>query len=454
MAKCISCAYKRRIAIYFLKSPNMKKEEEIIETAVVVLPAEVQTLAIAVPEEKRKEVEGVLTQIFQGTSDWKAQVEALQIKGIDDTMNIALADTYRLNAKKARLAAEKVFDSKREEVQALMAGFKTEDALWLKSKQVMQILFKEIEDLAEYKSKFAQRYEMEQRELRTKSRKLKVQELNPEVSQAEYENMSEVTFDMFLGGLRNDKEVRDAAAKKEAEELAKKQEDERVHALRKSELLDYWSYLTGDEKASVFSAVTESVFKDFVATVKQRKTDIDNAAKAQAEENLRLSKLAEEREKQLAKERADAEKARLELLEKQAAELRIQQEAADKKQKELMSENKKREEEAAAKQKALDEEAKIARAIADQKQRELEAELAARKKQEEEATLAQKLATEAQEKARQAAEKAPKKQKMTAWIDGLVLVLPVGLEKDLLVADIASRFEGFKKWAKGEVGKL
>lgn len=432
----------------------MKKEEEMIETAVVILPAEVQTLALAVPETKRVEVEATLAQIFQGTADWKAQVEALEIKGIADSMNIALADTYRLNAKKARLAAEKVFDAKREEVQAQMAGFKTEDALWLKSKQVMQILFKEIEDLAEYKSKFAQRYETEQRELRTQSRKLKVQELNPEVSQAEYENMSEATFDMFLGGLKNDKDAREKAARAEAELAEKKRLAEICHNARKNALLEFWQFLSQELKYADLSSMSDEEWNKLKDELIAKKANHEKEIETQAAENLRLQKLADEKEKQLAKEREDAEKKRKELLEKQAAELRIQQEAADKRQKELMAENKKREEEAAAKQKALDDAAKIARAISDQKQRELEAELAARKKQAEEADAAMRLAEKTKEDARQAALLAPRKEKLEAWVMGMLIIAPTGLGDDALVNDIIMKFDGFKNWAKSEISKL
>jgi len=342
-----------------------------------------------------------------------------------------------------------------------MAGFKTEDALWLKSKQVMQILFKEIEDLAEYKSKFAQRYEMEQRELRTQSRKLKVQELNSEVSQAEYENMSEATFDMFLGGLKNDKDARDKAAQAEVELAEKKRLAEILHAQRKEEILDYWSVLPDDLKSADFSTFTDSVWGNILTDAEEavqagirEKERLEKEAEIQAAENLRLQKLADEKEKQLAKEREDAEKSRKELLEKQAAELRVQQEAADKRQKELMAESKKREEEAAAKQKALNDATQKEREIAAQKAADLEAELATRKKQEAEAKLKEQAELEAAEKARKAAELAPRKEKMTAWIDGFVMGAPIGLNDDALVKDILAKFDGFKKWAKGEIDKL
>ena len=73
------------------------------------------------------------------------------VAGPDDKLGMKLANTARLNAKNARLAAEKIFDQKRDEVQAQMLSYQTEDKLWLKAKQTMIILFKEIEQAAEYK---------------------------------------------------------------------------------------------------------------------------------------------------------------------------------------------------------------------------------------------------------------------------------------------------------------
>jgi hypothetical protein len=50
--------------------------------------------------------------------------------------------------------------------------------------------------------------------------------------------------------------------------------------------------------------------------------------------------------------------------------------------------------------------------------------------------------------------KAPKKEKLTKWIDDLALTAPDGLDKDAVVVDILAKFGGFKKWAKSEIDKL
>ena len=76
----------------------------------VKLPDELKELSLKVPESKQKEVKKVLNDIFSGTADWEAQIDSIEIKDINDTMSIQLADTARKNAKTARLGSEKIFD--------------------------------------------------------------------------------------------------------------------------------------------------------------------------------------------------------------------------------------------------------------------------------------------------------------------------------------------------------
>ena len=138
-----------------------------MEKQEITLPSEVKELAVKVSFNKQAEVQNVLQQIFTGTDDWEKQVDAIEVKDINDKMSIQLAEVARKNSKQARLSAEKIFDAKREEVQKLKSEFDLEDKLWLKAKQVMQIKFKAIEEKAEWKTNFAKRFEAEQKELRT-----------------------------------------------------------------------------------------------------------------------------------------------------------------------------------------------------------------------------------------------------------------------------------------------
>lgn len=358
---------------------------------IIQLPAEVNELAQKVSVNKQAEVNTVLSQIFTGTADWELQVDSIEVKGIDDKMSIELAEVARKNAKNARLAAEKIFDAKREEVQQAKLEYDLEDKLWLKAKQVMQIKFKAIEEKAEWKANFVKRYEAEQKELRTQNRILQVAQY-AEINRIEFENMSDEVFESFIGGLKSAHEAKIAeAARLEAERIEKARlEAERIEAQRL--------------------------------------------------ENIRLKEEAEAREKELAIEKQK----QLEQQRQQEETLRKAKEESDRK---LAEEKAKAQAEILRQQKEQEEKLK-AEAEARKK---VEFEL--RVKQEAEAKAIREK-QEAEEKARKDAEKAAKapiKKQMTAWVDSFqVPTIAVKNEKTQL---IAQKFEAFKNWAKSEIDK-
>lgn len=280
-----------------------------METTLVIIPNEVQQLAEKVTAEKQQEVSNVLNQIFTGTSDWENQVDAIDVKGIDDRMSINLADAARLNVKKARISAEKIFDAKREEVQQRMSDFKTEDALWLKAKQIMQIKFKAIEDKAEWKAKYVERYEKEQRELRAENRRLQVQKFSPDVALIEFENMSDETFSVFISGIEkayNDKI--EAARKAEEERIAKEkaESEERERIRLENERLKLEA-IEKEKQMAAERAKAEAERKAVELKAKKEKELADAKLKAEKEANEKLQ--AEIRAKAEAEKKAkrDAE---------------------------------------------------------------------------------------------------------------------------------------------------
>ncbi|HRH83549.1 MAG TPA: hypothetical protein PK210_04865, partial [Bacteroidia bacterium] len=143
-----------------------------------VLPEEVASIAKNVSVEKRNEVQSVLNQVFIGVSKMREQLDNVTVTDVNDKVNMKLANTIRLGVRQVRLDAEKTFDAKRSEVQAQMLSFKTEDQLWLKAKQTMQILTKEIEENARWKEETKERYDAEQRELKIRQRMVKVSKVS------------------------------------------------------------------------------------------------------------------------------------------------------------------------------------------------------------------------------------------------------------------------------------
>lgn len=358
---------------------------------VVLLPVEVQELAVKVSETKQAEVNTVLNQIFAGTSDWKKQAESIEVKGVSDTMSIQLAEVGRKNVKAARLSAEKIFDAKREEVQQIKSEYDLEDKLWLKAKQTAVILFKDIESTFEWKANFVKRYETEQKELQTQLRVEKVSKF-AEINRFEFENMSNEMFDLFLSGLEKNHNDRIKAEQEAEAEMLRLIEVEKENARLKA---------IEDEKIR--------------------------------KENARLKADAEAKEKELAAERAKVEAERKAEAEKQAAILANERKESELKLK-AQQENARKEAEKQAAERA-----------------KVEAELQSKKDAELKAQREKEQAEKARLESEKKAAKAPRKEKLTRWVNSFELPK---FENDLLAMEIEQKFNAFKYWAKNQINTL
>lgn len=270
----------------------------------VVMPADVEKIAQSVSIEKRTEVQSVLNHVFNGVAKMREQLETVTVADENDRVNMKLANTIRLGVRQVRLDAEKTFDAKRAEVQQQMMSFKTEDALWLKAKQTMQILTKEIEENARWKEETRQRFEAEQKELKIQQRMVEVAMFAPEIARSEFELMSDETFTRFLSGIE-------------------KSYNERVEAERKAEV--------------------ERIEREIIEVEERERQRI---------ENERLKAEAAERERQIEAERKEAERKRREIEEK----ARIELEKAEAEQKRLREEFDKKQSAEAAERKKLEDE--------------------------------------------------------------------------------------------------
>ena len=278
----------------------------------IVLPEELSELAIKVSGNKKLEVQTVLQQTFIGTNDWEKQVDSIEVKDINDKMSIELAETARKNAKTARLNAEKIFDAKREQVQQMKSEFDTEDKLWLKAKQVMQLKFKAIEEKAEWKANFVKRHEAEQKELVTQNRILQVAKY-AQINRIEFENMSNESFESFLSGLKTTYENRIAAEQKvEIERIAKEKADaeQREQQRLENEKLKFEAEKREKEIALERKANEERLAKEQA----ENKAKLD----AQRKENEKIA--AELKAKKDTEIKAENEKKQAELQSKQNAE--------------------------------------------------------------------------------------------------------------------------------------
>jgi len=289
-----------------------------MENSIDLLPQEVAIIANNVSIEKRNEVQAVLNHVFNGVSKMREQLDGVIVANENDKVNMKLANTIRLGVRQIRLEAEKTFDAKRAEVQQQMLSYKTEDSLWLKAKQTMQILTKEIEENARWKEETKERYEAEQKELKVQQRILKVSKVAPEIARTEFENMSDETFEMFFAEIE-----RDYNDKIEAE---KKAEEERI-AKEKAEAEERERIRKENERLKAEAEAKEKQLAEERAKAEAERKKIEDAAKKEREEAERKLK-AEQEAARIAAEKAAIEKAKLE------AEIKAKAEAEEKAHKE------------------------------------------------------------------------------------------------------------------------
>lgn len=284
----------------------------------VVLPNEVAEIAKNVSVEKRNEVQNVLNHVFNGVAKMREQLDGVTVTDANDKVNMKLANTIRLGVRQVRLEAEKTFDAKRADVQQQMLSYKTEDSLWLKAKQTMQILTKEIEENARWKEETKERFEAEQKELKTQQRMLKVAKVAPEMLRNEFENMSDDTFDLFFAGIEK--------AFNDRIEAEKKAEQERIEK-EKAEIAERERIRKENERLKAEAEAKEKQLTDEREKAEAERKKIEEDAKKEREEAERKLK-AEQEAARIAAEKAKAEKDKLE------AELRAKAEADEKAKKE------------------------------------------------------------------------------------------------------------------------
>jgi hypothetical protein len=288
----------------------------------ITLPSELAQIAENVSLEKRSEVQNVLNHVFIGVGKMRSQLETVVVADENDKINMKLANTIRLGIRQVRLDAEKTFDAKRNEVQAQMLSFKTEDQLWLKAKQTMQILTKEIEEQARWKEETRERYEAEQKKLRTQQRMVKVSKFSSEIMPSEFEHMTDQGFDLFLSALEKQYIDRiEAERKAEEEKVAKEKAEAEERARIKAE----------NEKLRIQAELKEKqLAQEKAKAAAERKAFEDKARKEKEAADAKLRAEAEARARAEAelKAKADSEaRAKRDAEAKAAAELRSKQEA-------------------------------------------------------------------------------------------------------------------------------
>jgi len=364
-------------------------------------------------EEKKNVVNGLLQPFFAKAEEWKTQVESIVITDPTQTDKMALAKTGRLQLKNFRLEAEKLVKAQREIVKCRMADDVLEDKLWLRSGQIMEAVFKNLETKLEEKEKFAERWEAEQKEIRRQERASKLSTFDA-IEIPGLSDMTDEQFNTYLSGV-------EAQYLKRIEEEKAEQERLRIqnlHNERYSRLAKYADFIPNFEELN-FGSMSEELFIEFGTKAKSDKDAYDAEQTRIKAENERL-----QREKDEAEAKAKAEQKRIQ--DEANAKLKAEQDARAK-----------------------------AEAEALRKQKEAEAE-AYKLKQTEEARKQAEAKAEAdrlaeQERIAQQGEN----QRLLTWIESFELQsLPSGEYNEISMnkaESIYAKFKSFKVWAKTQI---
>ena len=221
------------------------------------------------------------------------------------------------------------------------------------------------------------------------------------------EVMSEDAFNIFLKGCEQSylsKKAEELRLQKEADE---KQKITDLHNARKESLLDFWSFVSNEDKELNFGTMEEKDFNSVLSAAKTKKTENDALLEKQRLENERLRAEAEAKQKIADDLKKEADRVAAE----NAAKLKAEQDKLTKIEAEVK----------AKKQKVLDEQARI------------EKEKAELLKQGDKAILLNYISNFT-----------------TPSIDASFK----NANSILKLKEINAKFEGFKNWASGEVEKL
>ena len=232
-------------------------------------------------------------------------------------------------------------------------------------------------------------------------------------------------------------------------------------------LVDIEKYYENQEKERIakLAAVREAEIRKYSEVIPYDLGNMDATVyetylvgvKVAMESRIKAEKEAEKERKR--KEKAEKEKARLQKIEdKRIREEneRLKKEADEKEKQAKLEAEKRAKEEQERKAKEAEERKKWEER--DRIERETRAKLEAELKAKKDAEIAAQKAKEAEElKAKQEAEelaKAPRRDKLNAWIDDLTISIPFGTKDDKVVIEIVEKFHSFKKWAKTQVEKV
>jgi colicin import membrane protein len=280
---------------------------------------------------------------FEIASDWENKAKALVITNIEQKAEMKMAREGRLFLKEKRVAVEKTRKSLKENV--LREG-QTIDSI----AKILTNLILPIEKDLEQKEKFAELQEAKRKAELKAAREMELQPYHEFIPVGlDFGVMDEENYQKFLKSvkiqLQNKLDLEaEIEAKRIAKEKAEQKKNERLNKMFTIGLKwdgEQFSFRDINFHWTDLICLSDPEFEKTFEEAKKRKEQIENEEK---QENERLKKEAEAKEKQLAKERAKAESERKKIeeaakkereeKERLQAEIRAKAEAEEKARKE------------------------------------------------------------------------------------------------------------------------
>jgi len=267
-----------------------------------------------IEKSKGEIISNTLGKFFEKATEWNDTIEALQINDVSEVGKMKMAREGRLTLKNQRISCKKIVDEKRQEVKAKMADYVLEDKLWLKSFQMIEATYKNLETKLEEKEKYAERKERERLDVIERDR---INQLIPfnefcHIEALDLRGMDDESFERELAKAKKlfdlDKAERERIEKERiAKEKAEAEERERIR--KENERLKK----EAEEKERLAKIEEEKRIKD----------ENERKAKEEAERKKREAEEAKKRaeyEAKIKKEREEKAKIEAELKKKREAE--------------------------------------------------------------------------------------------------------------------------------------
>lgn len=284
-----------------------REELEILE-AVEVNPLLPVIQSSGVSAEKQNAIVETLGTFFNKAVEWDKTIESIVINDVSEIGKMKMAREGRLTLRSMRLEAKKIVEAKRGEIKYRMNNDVLEDKLWLKSYQMIEATFNNLETKLEEKERYAEIAEEQRRE---KLRAERSEKLSVYGTDCSLYNLGVMPKDQFDALIQMQENLKEQARKTEAERIAREKaeteerekirlENERLKAeaaKKELELAEERKRIEAEKKVLEAKAQKE--------IAERKKAEAELLAKKEAEEKLKRETEARIKVEQKAAKEAD-----------------------------------------------------------------------------------------------------------------------------------------------------